>query len=164
MNYTVEIFNRLDTYEYLTFKETKTEYLRRKLPMYTIYEFINKNLPENAVVYDVLCGQRSYYVDREYLHDQRDTDTYFYNYTAEGKPSSAYTEYLGSLRSSHGESVTHLLIKPQLFVNSFKKIFYDEKDHEGVGNNGKLKNFIDFLNSQRFMFHADGAVLYELMQ
>ena len=74
VKYTFEIFNKLNTYKYITLRETRESYLRMELPLYTIYEFINKNTPQNAVIYDVLCGHRSYYVDREYIYAQTDLD------------------------------------------------------------------------------------------
>ncbi len=92
VKYTFEIFNKLNIYKYITLRETRESYLRRELPLYTIYEFINKNTPQNAVIYDVLCGHRSYYVDREYIYAQSDLDTYFYNYAFQLKPASEYLE------------------------------------------------------------------------
>ncbi len=162
VKYTFEIFNKLNIYKYITLRETRESYLRRELPLYTIYEFINKNTPQNAVIYDVLCGHRSYYVDREYIYAQSDLDTYFYNYAFQEKPASAYLEYLGNMRSSV-HKVTHLLIKPAFFIDSFKEMFYDPDDPEGSVNDKKLRNFIAFLHAQKMLFQADGAILYELV-
>ncbi len=162
VKYTFEIFNKLNIYKYITLRETRESYLRRELPLYTIYEFINKNTPQNAVIYDVLCGHRSYYVDREYIYAQSDLDTYFYNYAFQEKPASAYLEYLGNMRSSV-HKVTHLLIKPAFFIDSFKEMFYDPDDPEGSINDKKLRNFIAFLHAQKMLFQADGAILYELV-
>ena len=77
ISYTFEIFDRLSIYKYISFHETKKDYLKRKLYLYEMYEFINNKTPQYATIYDILCGKRSYYVDREYVYDLRVLDTYF---------------------------------------------------------------------------------------
>ncbi len=42
-------------------------------------------------------------------------------------------------------------------------MFYDPDDPEGSINDKKLRNFIAFLNAQKMLFQADGAILYELV-
>jgi hypothetical protein len=163
VNYSFELFRDLDVYKYMMMKETKVEYLRRKLSYYPVYEFINHHTPANAVIYDVLCGQRSYYVDRTYIHDANATDAYFYNYAFQEKEPLDYLHYLQSVTLANGAKATHLLINPGLFTESFRRIFSDPQDPEGDDNARKLRKFFAFLTAQKLLFHHGDAALYELV-
>ena len=162
MTYTFQIFNRIDIYKYLTFKETKIDYLRRKVYLYDMYEFINRNTSKDSVIYDVFCGKRSYYVDRTYVHEQREIDTYFYNYMVQEKYNTNYIEYLRNIIYNN-HRVTHLLIRPHLFLESFRKMFYGPTFVENLSRERRIQNFVHFLNSQKIVFRSDGAILYELV-
>jgi hypothetical protein len=117
----------------------------------------------NAVIYDVLCGQRSYYVDRTYIHDANATDAYFYNYVFQEKEPMDYLHYLQSVKLAHGVKATHLLINTVLFTESFKRIFSHPQDPEGRDNARKLRKFFAFLTAQRLLFQHGDAALYELV-
>ncbi|MCZ6872948.1 MAG: phospholipid carrier-dependent glycosyltransferase [bacterium] len=161
--YTVELFNRLDISKYLAFQESKEAYLERKIGLYEMYEFINRGTPLDAVIYEVVSGQRSYYIDREYVHDYSITDAYFYNYAFENKPASAYLAYLSSIGLAEGKKATHLLIKPRFFAESFRRIFHHPDGSKNSENEKKLRTFFAFLKSQKLLFQTRDAFLYELI-
>jgi hypothetical protein len=163
VNYSFELFRELDIYKYMLAKETRVEYLRRKLSYYSIYEFINHHTPENAVIYDVLCGQRSYYVDRAYIHDANTTDAYFYNYVFQEKEPLDYLNYLQSIKLAHGVKATHVLINTALFTESFKRIFSHPQNADGHDNVRKLRKFFAFLTAQKLLLQHGDAALYELV-
>ena len=163
VNYSFELLRDLDVYKYMMMRETKTEYLRRKISYYPVYKFINNHTSANAVIYDVLCGQRSYYVDRTYIHDANATDAYFYNYVFQEKEPLDYLNYLKSIKLAHGVKATHLLINTGIFTESFKRIFSSPHDPEGRDNARKLQKFFAFLTAQKLLFHHGDAALYELV-
>jgi hypothetical protein len=108
--YSYGLFERYKLHKYFLFKETKSQYLQNNLHLYHMYDYINSNTPKDAVIYDVMSGHRSYYVDREYLHDRLHVDTIFFNYARQQKPPSAYAEFLRTLHTRQGQGATHLLI------------------------------------------------------
>jgi hypothetical protein len=54
---------------YLIGNDTRAGYLRRALPEYATFEYINNRLPLNARIYLVFIGRRGYYCERDYFHD-----------------------------------------------------------------------------------------------
>ncbi len=154
--YGYELFNRLDHANYLIGKESKVNYISRKISSYPIYEYINQHTKHNAVIYDVMSGHRSYYVDREYVHHPRHVDTIFMNYIIQKRSYEHYETYLRGLDTRNGNGITHLLIRPYLFMNAYKGIV-PEYDRSAV------QNFIDFLNRQKLLFHSGDTRLYELV-
>lgn len=160
--YTVNIFYRVDTFRFLTFQENREEYLDRKVDMFKIYKFINNSTPKDSVIYDVMSGQRSYYVDRNYVHDRYYLDTHFYNYAFRNGSAREYLSYLGSVEYYGGKGATHLLIRPFLFIETLKKIFYKEKGDERQMAKA-IDIFLSFLRSQKLLFHDNDVYLYELV-
>lgn len=161
--YTYDLFHELNLYKYVTFQETKNEYLKRELHLYKMYEYINNNTSKDAVIYDVLCGHRSYYVDREYIHDRNHVDTIFFDYAQQAKLPEAYSDYLRRLQTHRGSGATHLLIKPYLFVESYKNIFKTQLHTIAPHQDRGLLNFMKFLKQQKILYQSEGAVLYELV-
>lgn len=104
-------------------QETRDAFLSRQVGSYPAVAFINRTLPEDAVVYLLYVSGRGYYVDREYLHhvgmetgivkaigrESVDTDTL-----------SAFLKSLGG---------THLLVQERLLV----KAIVDNLPEEAVG-------------------------------
>jgi hypothetical protein len=150
------LLNRLEHINYLLGHESKVDYLRRKVDFYPLYEYINQHTKKNAVIYDVMSGHRSYYVDREYIHHPRHVDTVFMNYMAENRAYEDYEAYLEQVKTRHGVGVTHLLIRPYLFIQTFKRIFPNYDQHA-------VTNFIEFLNRQTFLLQSRDMRLYELI-
>lgn len=103
-----------------------------------------------------MSGHRSYYIDREYIHHPRHIDTIFMNYLSQKKSYMDYASYLRGLKTDNGTGVTHLLIRPYLFINAYKDIFpaYDPN---------AIQNFIEFLNRQKFLLQSGDTRLYELV-
>lgn len=154
--YGYAIFHHLDHVNYLLGKEDKVAYLKRKVGLYSLYEYINKHTSPDTVIYDVMSGHRSYYVDREYIHHPRHVDTIFMNYITRKRGSDDYEKYLRELETRHGTGVTHLLIHPYLLINTYKAIFPNYDRHA-------ILNFIQFLNRQKLLVQAGDTRLYELV-
>ena len=146
----------LDHIKYVLGKESKTVYISRKLEFYPIYQYINQHTDQSAVVYDVMSGHRSYYVDREYMYAPRHVDVVFMNYMVQHKNYTAYEHYLRSLKTRHGVGVTHLLIRPGLLVNTYQRMF---PAHDPIA----IQHFVHFLKRQKVVAQAEDAVLFELV-
>jgi hypothetical protein len=154
--YGYELFHDIDHIKYLIGQESKIDYIRRKIVFYPIYEYINQHTKHNAIIYDVMSGHRSYYVDREYIHHPRHVDTVFMNYISQKKTYRDYETYLHKLKTRNGTGVTHLLIRPYLFINTYKGIFPEYE-------RGAVQNFVQFLNRQKLLLQVGDTRLYELV-
>lgn len=53
---------------YILGEESRDEFLSRQVGSYRAVAFINRNLPQDAVVYLLYLSGRGYYLEREYLH------------------------------------------------------------------------------------------------
>ncbi len=150
------LLRQIDHMSYLAGKESKESYLHRKVSMYPIYDYINTSTEKQSVIYDVMSGHRSYYVDRIYIHHPSHVDTVFMNYLIQKKSYIDYEQYLAGLKTYHGARVTHLLIRPYLLIRSYKEIFpaYDQE---------AILNFIQFLNRHDMLLQSGDARLYELV-
>jgi hypothetical protein len=78
------------------------------------------------------------------------------NYIIQNKNYNDYEKYLHKLETRHGNGVTHLLIRPYLFINTYKGIFPDY-------NRSAIEHFIQFLNRQKLLLQVGDAMLYELV-
>ena len=146
----------LDHIQYILSNESKMAYISRKIQLYPIYQYINQHVSHNAVIYDVMSGHRSYYIDREYIHHPNHVDVVFMNYLIQNKDDAAYETYLRSLKTRHGAGVTHLLIRPGLLVHTYQRMFPAHPP-------SAIQHFVRFLRRQKVLAQADDAVLYELV-
>ncbi|MBN1971015.1 MAG: glycosyltransferase family 39 protein [Candidatus Delongbacteria bacterium] len=160
----------LEVYEYFTTSYTKEDYLDKNVELFKIYQFINNNLEKDAVIYEVLCGGRDYYVDRVIIHDNLTLDRYFLNRTELGGEKEFYYNFLNEIPNSYTFSdsdkkslkASHILIKPKSFYNTFLDIFnkFDaEKNNEQLI---KANKFVEFINEQTPLFQQKGAILYKI--
>lgn len=160
VKYGIRLFSRLDTADYLFGNETKEQYLSKKLSMYKIYKFINENTEKNAAVYDVLCGNRYYYIDRKFLCDEPTIDRWFFNITQKEQGPKAYLDFLSNVPNSDGIKVDYLMIRPKGFMTTFRDVFSDEGTK---ALDRKLTHFVNFINSQKMVYRGDGVVIYKLI-
>lgn len=68
MVYLANQFSMIQPIPYITGRESRDEFLYRTVASYPAVLFINRTLPEDAIVYILYLSGRGYYLDREYLH------------------------------------------------------------------------------------------------
>ena len=159
LEYSSHIFNKLDTFNYLTGKESKDEYLSRTLSEYNVAKKINERAPHDAVIYEVLCGHRAYHIDRTVVYDDNFLDRSFYNMIDEEATIADYLSHLNNLPFNDHKSAGFLMIKPNGFANVFKQIFTDQCDSLVQV---KINKFNTFLNNQTLLFNSNGTYIYKL--
>ena len=64
----VGFWQDMDPGPYLTGKESRSQYLARRLDFYPALQFINKSTPPDARVLFLFSGSRGYYCDRDYFY------------------------------------------------------------------------------------------------
>ncbi len=109
---------------YILGEESREEFLSRQVGSYTAVAFINRNLPEDAVVYLLYLHGRGYYLEREYLHHVG-LETGIVR--ALGRSSTDAETLRTFLRSLGG---THLLVQKVLLLKAIE----DNIPREAVGS------------------------------
>ncbi|MFN8391502.1 MAG: hypothetical protein U0136_14535 [Bdellovibrionota bacterium] len=62
--YSYGMLRQVSPWPYLSKQESKDQYLTRRLGEYSVASYVNKNLPQDAVVYLFYTGNRYFYYDR----------------------------------------------------------------------------------------------------
>ena len=158
LKYSVSLYNKVDTFNYIFGDETKDEYLSKKLSGYSVAQRINDNSPKDAVIYEVLCGHRTYHIDRKVVFDDYMLDRYFYNMIDSGASSDKYLEHLSNLPFKGVNRAKYLMIKPHGFVINYKNIFTDTDSLVKI----KVDKFNAFLQEQAPLYINSGTYIYEL--
>jgi Na+-transporting methylmalonyl-CoA/oxaloacetate decarboxylase gamma subunit len=70
--YMVQQFNYVQPITYLSGKMSRDAYIAKYRPEYSIYQYANLNLPENAKIMGLFLGNRRYYSDRELIFGQKE--------------------------------------------------------------------------------------------
>lgn len=162
LNYAVNYAKKTQILEYLKGDITKEAYLKTFVPFYDLYEYINANTPEDAVIYDVLSGNRMYYVERTYICSEWSVNRWFNEIVYRNEGIKEFYELLENLPNTNDLRADYLIIRPNLFYNSFLEIYYNHEDPEGLNNKRKLQMFIDFLSLQTPVFISGDMILYKI--
>ncbi len=108
---------------YILGEESREGFISRQVGSYTAVAFINRNLPEDAVVYLWYLSGRGYYLERDYLHHVG-LETGIVR--ALGRSSADVATLTAFLRSLGG---THLLVQKALLLKAIE----DNIPQEEVG-------------------------------
>jgi hypothetical protein len=95
--------------DYLTGQEGREDYLRRMLPEYPAFDYVNRELPAAAKVYLLFVGRRAYYCERDYFHDGGELPALLVSAIR----SAADPKQIG--KALEGRGITHLVVREDLF-------------------------------------------------
>jgi hypothetical protein len=95
---------------YLIGRETREDYLARRLPEFPAYQYVNRELPPTAKIYLLFVGRRAYYCEREYFHDGGELPGFLF------AAVRAVKEPADIGRQLKAKELTHLLVRDDLFV------------------------------------------------
>ncbi len=112
-----------DKWLYLSGKITKEEFLERKCPDYKSIKFINENTKKDAKIFYLFSGQRTYYLERDFIYDSFNDGRLFkrvFNNAVDEEDFRLKVKKLG---------VTHFFIREDLFVGYLEENF-NEKELE----------------------------------
>jgi 4-amino-4-deoxy-L-arabinose transferase-like glycosyltransferase len=105
---------------YLLGEESRDEFLSRQVGSYPATAFINRSLPDDAVIYLLFLSGRGYYLDRDYIHHVGLEAAIV---KAMARSSTDAATLAAFLRSLGG---THLLVRDELLVKALVDNFPDE--------------------------------------
>jgi 4-amino-4-deoxy-L-arabinose transferase-like glycosyltransferase len=105
---------------YLLGEESRVEFLSRQVGSYPAIAFINRTLPDDAVVYLLFLSGRGYYLDREYVHHVGLEAAIVRGMVRSSADAATLAAFLRSLGG------THLLVREELLIKTFVDNFPDE--------------------------------------
>jgi hypothetical protein len=105
---------------YIFGEESRDEFLSRQVGSYPATAFINRSLPDDAIIYLLFLSGRGYYLDRDYIHHVGLEAAIVKAMVR----SSADTATLASFLRSLGG--THLLVREELLIKALVDNFPDE--------------------------------------
>jgi hypothetical protein len=105
---------------YVLGEESRDEFLSRQVGSYPAMAYINRTLPEDAVVYLLYLSGRGYYLDREYLHHVGLETAIVKAMVRSSADTATLTAFLKSLGG------THLLVRDELLMKALEDNFPGE--------------------------------------
>jgi len=105
---------------YLLGAESRDDFLSRQVGSYPATAFINRNLPDDAVVYLLYLSGRGYYLDRDYIHHVGLETGIVKAMVRSSADAETLTVFLRSLGG------THLLVREELLIKALVDNFSDE--------------------------------------
>jgi hypothetical protein len=142
-SYIFEQYSFVEPIGYITGRVSRSKYIARYRPEYTLFEFANRNLPGNIKILGLFLGNRRYYSDKELVFDSGLLHT-----VVEESDSESIC-----FSNLHELGFTHLLIRFDLFNQWINNQFNESKKE-------MLKMF--FKNYVRHLLSNDGYGLFEL--
>ncbi len=142
--YIVQQFNYVQPFKYLSGQMSRDAYIVKYRPEYSIYQYANRHLPDNAKIMGLFLGNRRYYCDRELIFGQ-------YEFQQSIKRSESTEMLIGDLQEN---GYTHVMIRFDLF-NQWATRQFSERKRE------MLKAF--FATHAQSIFSKDGYGLFELI-
>jgi hypothetical protein len=109
-SYLWRYFQTVKPLGYLMGQESRETYLTRVVPDYSVFRYINRELPSTAKIYLLFIGRRGYYCERDYVHDGGELPGLLLSAIQSAKDSSEIAKTL------QREGITHLMVREDLLV------------------------------------------------
>jgi Dolichyl-phosphate-mannose-protein mannosyltransferase len=122
--------NRIETFNpfpYVFGKETKEAFLKHHLLHYDAVEYVNRFLPDDAVVFTIFLGRRGYYLDRAYKNEASFGMATLKHMISTSDNEKKFIKYVQSMR------ITHILMRIDL-VNRYLKDNFTEDEIKRFSN------------------------------
>jgi Dolichyl-phosphate-mannose-protein mannosyltransferase len=132
---------------YLSGNESRDNYLGRRLPEYTSFQYVNRATAPTAKIYLLFIGRRAYYCERDYFHDGGDLPGYLLGAIRTAKSPDQIVQALKR------KQITHLMVREDLLA--------DFLGHNLTANQMALWNHFA-QNWLVFEFRDRGHAVYQL--
>jgi len=142
-SYILKQFRYVDPFSYISGRMSRDKYIAKYRPEYTIYQYVNRHLPENVKILGLFLGHRLYYSQRNLIFGVSQ-----FNKIVNSADSE--TKLLKELRE---QGFSHLIIRFDLFNQWTNKQFNDRKKEV-------LKIF--FAGHVKHILSQNGYGLFEL--
>lgn len=134
-----------DKWQYLFGKISKEEFLLRKCHDYPAIKFINENTPKGAKIFYLFSGQRTYYLERNFIYDSFNDGRLFKIFLNGAKDEKELSNRL------KGEGVSHIFMRKDLFENFLIDNFSDDS-LKLIGNFFRYKTRLVYQDKLFYIF------------
>ena len=110
----------INPFPYVLGKETRVAFLKHHLLHYDAVEYINNNLPMDAMIFTMFLGRRGYYLERAYQNEPSFGMSTLRNLV---KCSNNEKQFVKTIRSMNS---THILMQSDLFHKFLRDNFLKE--------------------------------------
>lgn len=110
-----------DKWQYLFGKISKDEFLERKCPDYKSIKFINQNTPKDSKIFYLFSGQRTYYLERDFIYDSFNDGRLLKRLFDGSVDENIFLQRLKE------QGITHLFIRKDLFEQFLAENFSSEE-------------------------------------
>ena len=148
-HYVVTLFRHVDPFSYLSGTLSRDEYISRYRHEYPAMQYINKNLPPDALILFIFLGRRGYYCDRKYVPD---TEKRIIKLHRLIKTSDDHKEIRRHIEKM---GVTHLIIQIDLFNRWMNDMF-------NIEERKRLQEF--FRNHLKLLFSKNGVGVFDMKE
>jgi hypothetical protein len=142
-SYILQQFRYVDPFSYISGRVSRDAYIAKYRPEYSIYQYINRHLPENVKILSLFLGNRRYYSERDLIFGVSE-------FKKNVNRADSAKKFLKELRE---QGFTYLIIRFDLFNQWTNKQFDDRKKE-------MLKVF--FARHVKRILSQDGYGLFEL--
>jgi hypothetical protein len=140
-------FYKIDPLPYVFGKETRDDFLKRHLIDYEAVQFINQQLPKNAIVYTIYLGRRGYYLEREYRNDPS------FGTKIISRLVNSSTNEKEFLNTGKAIGATHIFLRTDLTDQFLRVNFSPEQIDQFIGCANKY---------WKVLYNKDGFAVWEL--
>lgn len=121
--YVIGQFGYADPFGYLNGTLSRDDYISKYRFEYPTMQYINKNLPSDALILFIFLGKRGYYCDREYVFDMNNRKSTLRQLVIN---SNTPEDVLHGIKDM---GITHLLIHYDIFYRWVKTNFTTKDEH-----------------------------------
>jgi hypothetical protein len=118
-SYILKQFRYVDPFSYLSGQVSRDTYIAKYRPEYSIYQYVNRNLPDNVKMLGLFLGNRRYYSERELIFDVSEFKKIVNSASSEKKV----------LKELRKEGFAYLIIRLDLF-NQWTNKQFDNREKE----------------------------------
>ena len=118
-SYILKQFRYVDPFSYISGRMSRDTYIAKYRPEYPIYQYVNRNLPDNVKMLGLFLGNRRYYSERELIFDVSEFKKIVNSASSEKKV----------LKELRKEGFTYLIIRLDLF-NQWTNKQFDNREKE----------------------------------
>jgi len=140
----IEIIN---PFPYVLGKETREAFLKRHLLHYNAVQYINKILPDDAVVFTMFLGRRGYYLNRNYKNEPSFGMNTIRQMVINSTNEATFDNQVRSM------NVTHILVRTDLFY----KFLHDNL------LKAEIKRFLNLINKRwTKLYNNNGYAVWDI--
>jgi len=147
--YLKQQINIIKPLPYILKKESRDDFLRRHLLHYGAVQYVNKTLPDDAVVFTMFLGRRGYYLNRNYKNEPSFGMNTIRQMVISSANEGTFDNHVRSM------NVTHILMRSDLFYRFLHDNF----------SKAEIKRFLNLINKRwTKLYDNNGYAVWDIRE